>query len=239
MTTAIHQPNFFPWLGIFHRISLVDTFVFFDHVQAMGGKSWLSRNKILLNGEAIWLTIPIYKRDRLHQKITEVEINYETNFVRKHYGTLKQSYGKSPHYEEIMNFVKQIYEQEFQYLSDFNKAFIKNTCEKLELYPTFVTSTDIVNNFSDITDTSGNELVLEICKNTKTNNYISGTGCLDFINPESFAKQGINFDFQSFKHPTYKQGFQKEFVSHLSILDALFHVGFEGTKNMLIGDKNE
>ena len=51
MRLAIHQPNFFPWVGLFHKIACVDSFMFFDHVQAPNGKSWLSRNRILLNGK--------------------------------------------------------------------------------------------------------------------------------------------------------------------------------------------
>ncbi|MBU4273943.1 MAG: WbqC family protein [Planctomycetes bacterium] len=61
MRIAIHQPNFFPWLGYFHRVSRVERWVFFDHVQVPRGKSWVSRNRILLAGTPAWLTIPIEK----------------------------------------------------------------------------------------------------------------------------------------------------------------------------------
>src|SRR5438477_6310656 len=104
MRLAIHQPNFFPWIGLFHKISCVDRFMFFDHVQAPQGKSWLSRNKILIDGEARWLTIPIKRNSG--QRISEVAINYSENFERKHLGTLRQAYGKSPHFEEVFEFLE-------------------------------------------------------------------------------------------------------------------------------------
>ena len=57
----IHQPDFMPWLGFFHKLSLCNEFLVFDHVQISNGKSWSSRNKILLNGKPFWLTIPTIK----------------------------------------------------------------------------------------------------------------------------------------------------------------------------------
>ena len=40
-----------------------------------------------------------------------------------------------------------------------------------------------------------NDLVLELCKGSGTADYISGTGCLDFIRPDTFAQEGITFPF--------------------------------------------
>ena len=56
MRAAIHQPDFMPWLGFFHKLSLVDTFIVFDHVQISMGKSWSSRNRVLLKEAPVWLT---------------------------------------------------------------------------------------------------------------------------------------------------------------------------------------
>jgi hypothetical protein len=46
MIVGVHQPNYLPWLGYFHKLALCDVFVFFDHVQMPGGKSFVSRNAI-------------------------------------------------------------------------------------------------------------------------------------------------------------------------------------------------
>ena len=40
-----HQPVYFPWLGLFHKIALADSFVWFDDVQYQK-KDWNNRNKI-------------------------------------------------------------------------------------------------------------------------------------------------------------------------------------------------
>ena len=59
-TVAIHQPNFFPWMGYFEKISRSDVFVFFDDVQfPKKGGSWSNRVKLLVSEEARWVTAAI------------------------------------------------------------------------------------------------------------------------------------------------------------------------------------
>ena len=40
-----HQPVYLPWLGLFHKISLCDKFVYMDTVQYLNN-DWNNRNKI-------------------------------------------------------------------------------------------------------------------------------------------------------------------------------------------------
>ena len=44
-TTVIHQPDFFPYLGFFHRLVKADLFIIFDHVQFVR-RGWHNRDKI-------------------------------------------------------------------------------------------------------------------------------------------------------------------------------------------------
>lgn len=225
---AIHQPNFFPWLGIFNRIAAVEKFVFFDHIQAPLGKSWFSRNKILLNGEVKWLTIPIERSNKSYQKIIDVNINYSINITRKHLGTIKQAYGKCKYFNEIFPLIEDLYIKKYNKLSDFNKEYIKLVSKRIGLNVIFQSSSALnLNNFV------GNRLVLEICLQLGAQQYISGEGCLEFIDPSEFEKNGIEFYFQRFSHPEYAQINNGSFVSHLSSLDALFNVGFDGFRILI------
>ena len=57
---AIHQPTFFPWLGYFNKIARCDQFVVLDSVQfPKKGGTWSNRVKLLLNGQAGWVTMPV------------------------------------------------------------------------------------------------------------------------------------------------------------------------------------
>ena len=233
MIVAIHQPNFLPWQGLFQRIYLSDTFVFFDHVQAMGGKSWLSRNRILIGGQEAWLSMPVRKTGRLGQRVDEVEINYESNLFDKHLRTFEYNYRKAPYFDEFFPKLVDIYESRPKFIGDFNSRFISEVSRFLGLNCSFVSSRDILKNNSSFENLKGNELVLNICIAAGAKKYISGNGCLDFIKPKSFADAGIEFFFQKFIPQNYPQLNGRDFVSHLSIVDALFCIGREETARIV------
>ena len=73
---AIHQPNFFPWIGYFEKMARADSFIFMDNVQfPKKGGAWCNRVKLLIGGEARWVTASI---DRNFSKTREIR---EMNFL--------------------------------------------------------------------------------------------------------------------------------------------------------------
>ena len=53
-----HQPVYLPWLGLFHKISLADAYVYMDDVQYLQ-QDWNNRNRIKGPKGAFWLTVPV------------------------------------------------------------------------------------------------------------------------------------------------------------------------------------
>tara|TARA_Y100001980_G_scaffold21841_1_gene6277 strand:- start:591 stop:1334 length:744 start_codon:yes stop_codon:yes gene_type:complete len=227
----IHQPDFIPWLGFFHKLSLCDEFIVFDHVQISNGKSWSSRNQILLNNSPFWITIPVIKKNK--QKINETKINYQSNFVRKHLGTFRQAYQKAPFFNEIFPIIESVYSNNFEYLVDFNMDSINKICDELNINFNITNSSKLVNDMKLDSKLKGNDLVLKICIITNCKKYFSGRGCLDFIKPNKFNESGIDFYFQHFIHPTYPQNNSDYFISHLSIIDSLMYLGFDGVSTLI------
>ena len=68
---GIHQPNYFPWVGYFHKIARVKKFIFLDNVQYSKG-SYINRVQLLLNDEVRWLTVPC--KPKLGTEINEVRV---------------------------------------------------------------------------------------------------------------------------------------------------------------------
>lgn len=228
-----------PWLGIFHRAAMVDRFVYFDHVQALRGKSWLTRNKILLGGEPRWLTIPTERSGAGLPAVNEVRIQWDNPVTAKHLRTLEAEYGRHPHFEEVQNFVSGLYSEEPALVSDLNKAFFESVLDRIGLSVDLISSADLVAANPQLAELRGNELVVATCLAAGADEYVSGEGCLDFIDPPGFDAAGVDFWFQRYVHPKYPQRGTKEFVSHLSALDALFNVGFEGMRGLVEHEARE
>ena len=84
----------------------------------------------------------------------------------------------------------------------------------------------------------GNELVVATCRAAGADEYVSGEG-FDVIEPSAFEAEGIAFWFQRFTHPEYPQQATSLFVSHLSVVDALFNVGFDGVRKLVDREARE
>ena len=56
---AIHQPNYVPWPGYFHKLAACDVFVHLDAVQYPRGQSFAARNRIKTPNGVTYLTVPV------------------------------------------------------------------------------------------------------------------------------------------------------------------------------------
>ncbi len=65
MKIAIMQPYFFPYIGYFQLINAVDKYVFLDDVHFIN-RGWINRNRILINGEAHYITLALKKKVKIN-----------------------------------------------------------------------------------------------------------------------------------------------------------------------------
>jgi hypothetical protein len=228
MFIAIHQPNFLPWLGFFHKLSQVDEFIFFDNVPTGQGKSWLSRNRINLHGVAVWLTVPIQKGNRAGQPIKDVEIDYQQPWIRKHLGTLFQAYYHSPFYEAVFPQIEKVYRSNYRFLADFNIALIKEIAHILGLNRRYYRASERVS-----LNKLKTEMIVQVCISFNCRKYLTGLGCLNFLEPDLFQDAGIELVYQKFQHPTYEHP-GSVFLSNMSALDPIFCLGPELVREHLL-----
>lgn len=232
MILSVHQPQYLPWIGYFHKILKSDIFVFLDCVQYKA-REFQNRNRIRTDKGWIWLTVPVITKGKREQKISEVLIDNTYPWQRKHNQSLKVYYGKAEFFEKYYPFFLETYKRNWQRLIDLNVHIIMYLLKELSITTPIYFESEIGTNHT------GTERIIQICKKLKADTYLSGTGGKDYLNEARFKEERINLIYQDFKHPIYPQQFMKnsqDFIPNLSIIDLLFNVGPE-SKNLISGGK--
>ncbi len=217
MILTAHQPVYLPWLGLFHKIALADTFVSFNQVQYLP-KDWNNRNKIKTQMGAIWLTVPVLTTGYRERTISEIEINNRLPWQRKHWKSILLNYARAPYFKQYEPALEPFYRQQWQYLTQLNEAMLKTFLDLLGISVTFLNAKQFV--FQG----KGSELVLDMCRQLDAELYIFGALGKNYADVEAFHRSGIIPIFQDYHHPTYPQQYGN-FISHISILDLLFNCG--------------
>lgn len=228
-TCVVMQPTYIPWVGYFDLIDLSDVFVFYNDVQFLK-RSWQSRNQIKTINGTQFLTIPTLTTNR-DNLINEVKFCNDTHWAKKHLTSLFLSYKKSTYFEETFPFIEGLLMEEYEFFQDFNMGIIKEICAKIGISTPFVMSSDLTK-----TNAIKDHRLLEICLELNCDTYVSTPGSSDYIeliNPEgAFRNSQVQLLYHNYSPVTYPQNFGS-FISHLSIVDLLFNVGFNNALTVI------
>jgi hypothetical protein len=225
MILSAHQPNYLPYIGFFHKAARSDTFVLWDSVQYVkrGTFGWMNRNRIKTKKGWMWLTVPVLTKDKFHQKITDVLINKEMPWQRKHMRSIRMNYAQAPHFDDYAGFFEDIYSREWEKLADLNEAII------LYLFQKFGVDAKIVRLSEFRLNSRGSELIIDVCRQLKADVFISGMHGRDYLDEGLFKDNGIRLEYQEFEHPVYSQ-LHGKFKPDLSAIDLLFNEGSESER---------
>ncbi len=225
MKAAIHQPNFLPWIGYFSKISQVDTFIFLDDVQFERGKTFASRTKILVQGNELWMTVPVSNKSSLF-KINDIQVDSSFIWKKKQLKSLSLSYKKAPYFDAVFPLIEKVYSQNSTFLIDYNIPLIKSICSYLQFESEFLCSSEI--NLQN-KESVGMDKILDILRSVHADKYISGSGAGSkrYIDENLLKENGIDLEWQNFEIKQYPQLTKSEFISHMSMIDLLFNCGPE------------
>lgn len=224
MKISIFQPTYLSWLGFYKAIDWSDIFVFLDDVQ-FENHSWQSRNKIKSADGELVLTVPIVRN--FPQKIKEVKISYDRNWIKKHLKSIQINYCKTLFFKEFFPLLESFYQNRPQKLAEFNIKIIKDICDFLEIKTDFRYSSDM-----DVEDLHKNKKVVAILKKLKASQFIHAEVSTGYMQKEIELYNDIKLIPLKFEYPHYNQ-LHGEFLSHLSIIDIIFNCGKEKTISML------
>ncbi len=215
MKVAIMQPYFLPYIGYFQIINAVDQFVVYDNIEYTK-KSWIHRNRLLLNGKDTMFSVPLKKdSDYLNVVQRKLADNYDYK-VGKILRKIEASYRKTPFYRDIMPLVQTCFQRNSDNLFEFIYASLKEIIGFLEIQTRVVVSSTL-----DIDHTlKAQNKVLAICKNLHADMYINPPGGRALYAPDAFKQEGIELRFLNPRPIEYKQ-FDQPFIPFLSIIDVL------------------
>jgi len=225
---AMNQPYTFPYIGYFQLVNAVDKFIAYDHVTFIKN-GWVNRNRILVNGTPSMFSIPLDQASS-SKLIRETAVNptLYPNWRNKFYKTLEFNYKRAPHYEQVLQILKEILDGDHKLISEIAIDSLKSVCSFLEI------STEIVEVEFRYGNTSlkGENRIIDMCRSENANIYINAIGGQTLYSRETFRKNGIDLKFLEPKEITYRQ-MGKPFVPWLSIIDVLMFNSKVETRSML------
>ena len=218
---AIHQPNFFPWLGYFDKIAKSDIFIFLDHVQyPKTGGSWSNRVKLMSRDTGQWITAPIERNFHGVRSINQIVFKegngWRDNFVK----WLQINYSGAPFFKETYEFISPLILDTEDNMAKYDIRAISAIASHIGLSnKMFLLSSDV--------DVNGQatEMLINLVEATNCQIYLCGGGSAGYQDDNMFANAGIELQYQNFQHPIYPQVGRQGFVPGLSIVDALMSVG--------------
>jgi hypothetical protein len=193
LSTASCPPVFY-----FSRIVFHDK-VFIEQHEHFIKQTFRNRYSILSPNGRVDLIIPVEHGRSPGLKIRDVKIAYHTEWQRNHWRTICTAYNNSPWFRDMEDEMKPYYVRKWEYLFDFNQAYLTTILGLLNIRKEIYLTTD----FEMVPGSSAN--------------------FREVISPKKDATQ---WD-PGYLQPTYTQVFSDKFpfVAGLSILDLLFNEG--------------
>ena len=221
MRVAIHQPQFFPYPGFFHKLTLADAFVIMDDVQY--DKRFTNRNMILAPQGPMWLTVPIDKSDKFMPNNT-VRVNNTLPWRDEHWKKISYSYKNSSSFHLYREYFEGLYQRKHDLLFDLNLETTRAVMKWLDIDIPVVRESQLG------VSGEGTQRLINVCKAMGADAYVSGVGGKNYMDERLFHEHGVTLQYQRYEPTPYPQRFVKEFVPNLSILDMLFNIGSDSRR---------
>ena len=224
MKIAIHQANYFPYPGFFHKINQADVFVIQDDVKFVNRTT--NRNKIISSSEYTWINVPI-KKGHKSSLIMDVKINNEIPWGKINLKKICAGYNKAKFFHLYKDYFENLYKKEWNNIFDLNFETIKQVLRWLDIKVEIVIESEL--------RVSGQptERLVKVCKKLGADTYISGIGGKRYLDEKLFEKNEITLKYQNYDPITYVQHTSKSFIPNLSIIDLLFNEGTDRSQEIL------
>jgi hypothetical protein len=177
------QPYFVPYPGYYMLFKKVDLFVVFDDVQ-FNPRSFVHRNKIEVNKNISWFTLPIqkYKKPIL---INQLKFDKKSQQFKK-FNNFVNELSKEKKLEFIINDLRNLNLEPLDYLIQLNKKIT----QKLKISKKMILSSEFKNSHL-----SGEKRIIDICKNLNAKKYINLPSGRRLYSEGDFLKENLQIEF--------------------------------------------
>jgi hypothetical protein len=224
MRASIHQPNYLPYLGYFHKIKNADLFVVYDVAQYVRDR-FDNRNRIKGANGPVWLTVPLRVEHAFQKRFFEIPLPPEDHWKRKHLRTIETEYRRAAHLARYLPAIRQIYEAQHATLADLSTALIRFQMDALGISTPVVKATSLGLDLS----LKSTEMLIAILRAVGADGYLAGPSGPKYMDMDLMARSGIRVDIQEFRHPVYRQ-LHGDFAPGLAALDLLLNEGEDSGK---------
>ena len=215
MRLAIMQPYFLPYLGYFQLMSAVDKIALLDDANFING-GWINRNRIAVQGEPHWLTLPLAKASQ-NRLINEIEIVDDPVWKRKIIRTVELSYQGAPCAGQILPLLTELLQEARGSLS----AFLFYQLRRLGDYIGVLTEIEQTSAKYPKEGLTGQRRILDICVREGASTYVNLPGGRSLYDAKVFASAGIELLFLDPNFPAITLRHSGQEGPCLSILDLL------------------
>lgn len=220
------QPTYMPWAGYFNLMAQVDMFVYLDDAQ-YERSSWQNRNRVLVRGTPTWLTVPVV-RGFLVASINQVVVDETLPWRRKHLTLLTNSYARHEYIQSMLEATQPLSDNSLTCLADLNIFVLEVLRNRMEITTPTVRSSSLgINGVRT-------DRLIAILTELGATEYVTPPGALDYLREDKFVnRSAARLLVHNFQPAEYLQRDTTSFVSHLSSLDMVAHLGWEGAKNYI------
>jgi len=210
MKVAIHQPYYWPWLGYLRKMMEADIFVYLDNADYRKN-GFINRNRIQIDGKDHWLTIPVLTKGRTGQAIKDVEVNWDSDWAKKHYHTLLYNY----HAKEAgflgAGLATVFFWAEHKLLIEWcteSVRFLK-IAFKINTILSFESALNVQG--------SGTDRLVNICKALGADTYLSGPSGRDYLDESKFGN--IKVEYLDWKPKSHLSALHHYLIGDLDALE--------------------
>lgn len=214
---GIMQPYLFPYIGYFQLIASCDVFVFLDDAQYIK-QGWVNRNRILVNGAAQWITLPVCADDH------RLAINQRTYSPGKFRGQLlrriEAAYRGAPGFTETFPVLREWLSWPESNVAGFNIHTLRQAAEWLGIATPLKTASEI----RDPGSLACEHMVIDLCRHLGATHYVNPVAGAPLYPETTFRTAGIDLEFLEPGLRAYPQG-TAAWHERLSIIDVLMFNG--------------